>query len=89
VKCLYCKLEVWNRNPSRLALHPSGDGGLHDASNSFSGISICAGVPSGVTDRAKEEMAAKVAKMARKLSLAQLAKTAKKARNRLTPKKVN
>ena len=67
--CLYCKVEVWNRDASRLALHLSGDAVLRDASNGFSGIGICPRVPSGVADRAKIEMATKTAKKARKSSL--------------------
>jgi len=67
--CLYCNVEVWNRDASRLALHLSGDAVLRDASNGFSGIGICPRVPSDVADRAKIEMAAKTAKKARKSSL--------------------
>jgi len=67
--CLYCNVEVWNRDASRLALHLSGDAGLRDASNGFSGIRICPRVPSDVADRAKIDMAAKTAKKARKSSL--------------------
>jgi len=67
--CLYCNVEVWNRDASRLALHLSGDAVLRDASNGFSGIEICTQIPPNFSDRTKIEMAVKTAKMPCKSSL--------------------
>jgi hypothetical protein len=68
-ECDHCKVKVWNKDASRLAFHLSGDVGLRDAGNGFTGIGVCLQVPSDVADRTKIEMAAKAAKKARKSSL--------------------
>ena len=60
---------MWNRDASRLAFHLAGDVGLRDAANGFTGIGLCPEINSDVADRAKAEIAAKIAKKARKTSL--------------------
>ena len=68
-ECIHCNLKVWNRDASRLAFHLAGDVGLRDAANGFTGIGLCPEINSDVADRAKAEIAAKIAKKARKTSL--------------------
>jgi hypothetical protein len=51
----HCKVKVWNKDPSRLAFHLSGDVGLRNAGNGFTGIEVCLQVPSNGSDRAKIE----------------------------------
>jgi len=60
---------VWKRDVSRLAFHLAGDVGLRDAANGFTGIGLCPEINSDVADRTKAEIAAKMAKKARKFSL--------------------
>ena len=63
------KVEMWNKDASRVAFHLSGDVGLHDTGNGLNGIGICLQVPSNVANRTQIDMAANTAKKARKSDL--------------------
>jgi hypothetical protein len=43
--CGHCKVNVWNKDGSRLDFRLSGDVGLRDASSGFNGIGVCFQVP--------------------------------------------
>lgn len=58
-KCNHCDLESWNRNPSRVQYHLTGDDKLRDAANGFSGVEVCTKVPEEIASAAKTEMSGK------------------------------
>jgi hypothetical protein len=67
-ECDHYKVEVWNKDASRLPFHLSGDAGLRGAGSSFTSIEVFLRVPPDVADRARIEMAAKTANKVRKSS---------------------